>query len=64
VEKLLKEAGYNVSVNATKPRKGAFVVKVDDKSLVELLDMPRPFKKLRELDLDVFAEQLSAISSK
>jgi hypothetical protein len=60
----LKEAGYSVSVNATKPRKGAFVVIVDDKNLVELLDMPRPFKKLRELDLDDLAERLSAISSK
>lgn len=46
-------------VNKDKPRKGSFVITlmVDDVSssdspLVELLDMPRPFKKLRELDLD------------
>ncbi|KAJ1426245.1 hypothetical protein B484DRAFT_330548, partial [Ochromonadaceae sp. CCMP2298] len=52
VEASLKAAGYVVAVNIEKPRKGAFVVAVDGQVAVELLDMPRPFKKLRELDLD------------
>ena len=54
VEKELKAAGYTVSINATKPRKGSFVVTVDEdtKPAIQLLDLQRPFKKLREFDLD------------
>lgn len=54
----LKAAGYSVTVNAEKPRKGAFVVTVEGGGevgvgvAVELLDLARPFKRLRELDLD------------
>ena len=54
VEKELKEAGYTVSINATKPRKGSFVVTIEGQSkpVIELLDLQRPFKKLREFDID------------
>lgn len=53
VEKLLKEAGYeSVEINAEKPRKGAFVVSSGEDNIIELLGMPRPFKKLRELDIE------------
>jgi len=54
VDVALKEAGYEVSINAEKPRKGSFVVKIDgaDEPAINLLDMPRPFKKLRELDVE------------
>lgn len=54
IEKACKDAGFTVTINATKPRKGAFVVTVEgqDSPVVNLLDMPRPFTKLRGLDLD------------
>ncbi len=53
VEKALKEAGFTVTINATKPRKGSFVItRGDDEKVVELLDLPRPFTKLRNLDMD------------
>ena len=41
-----------VSVNLGRPRKGAFVVRTAKKTLVELLAMPRPFPKLKALDMD------------
>ncbi len=60
VEKALRDAGYKVVVNKEKPRKGSFVVTIagKDTPLIELLDMPRPFKKLRELDLDAVLSSL------
>ena len=60
LEKALKDAGYSVSINPEKPRKGAFVVTVDgsDKPAVELLDMPRPFTKLKALDIDEVAAKI------
>ena len=41
-----------------KPRKGAFVVKSNGKVMCELLDMARPFKLLRELDIDALAQKI------
>jgi len=41
-----------VVINPDKPRKGAFVVKTDATTVLELLDMPRPFPKLKALDMD------------
>lgn len=54
VEKALKDAGYTVSINPSKPRKGAFVITREGKEtpIIELLDMPRPFTKLKNLDID------------
>ncbi len=64
IEKACKDAGYTVTINATKPRKGAFVVTIEGKEdapVVNLLDMPRPFAKLRNIDLDqVVADLLAA----
>ena len=40
------------AVNPEKPRKGAFVVTVGGKKVIELLNMPRPFAKLREIDVE------------
>ena len=53
-ENALKEAGYKVTINGDRPRKGAFVVTSNQHKdpLIELLSMPRPFTKLRELDLE------------
>ena len=46
------EGKAEVTVNAEKPRKGAFVVSVGDTKVVELLDMKRPFPALKALDMD------------
>lgn len=60
VEKALKDVdGYSfkLNINTEKPRKGSFVVSIIDgddsnKKIIELLDMPRPFKQLRDTDID------------
>ena len=59
-ETLLKAAGFKVKINEERPRKGSFVVTLNDggKSsvIMNLLDMSRPFKKLRETDLEAAVE--------
>lgn len=52
VQTVLQSAGYKVTINESKPRKGAFVVSLGDKTVIELLDMPRPFTKLRNTDVE------------
>ena len=47
--------GTVVKINEEKPRKGAFVVKAGDTVVTELLDMPRPFAKLKQLDMETVA---------
>ena len=44
-----------MKINEEKPRKGAFVVKAGDTVVTELLDMPRPFAKLKQLDMETVA---------
>lgn len=39
-------------VNEEKPRKGCFEVTVNGKVELSLLDMPRPFTKLKALDME------------
>lgn len=52
IEKAVKAAGLKIQINPEKPRKGAFVVtSPSGKVLLELLDMPRPFTKLKALDM-------------
>ena len=53
VENFLVSKGFSVRVNTEKPRKGSFVVRIGEESkpVIELLALPRPFKKLREIDL-------------
>ena len=52
VEKAVKAAGIKCEINPEKPRKGAFVITSPaGKTLLELLDMPRPFTKLKALDM-------------
>ncbi|KAJ1445702.1 hypothetical protein M885DRAFT_578772 [Pelagophyceae sp. CCMP2097] len=52
-----------VSVNADKPRKGAFVVSVGEAKIVDLVDMKRPFTALKALDMDqVAADTLAALA--
>eukprot|EP00055_Hartaetosiga_balthica_P011999 m.56569 g.56569 ORF g.56569 m.56569 type:complete len:143 (-) comp7804_c0_seq1:3353-3781(-) len=38
--------------NSARPRKGAFEVTVCGEVSISLLDLPRPFKQLRELDME------------
>lgn len=54
IRKALVAAGHRVSVNESKPRRGAFVISIVGKEEpeVELLGLKRPFQPLRELDLD------------
>ena len=42
-------------VNEEKPRKGCFEVSVNGSATLSLLDMPRPFAKLKALDMDEVA---------
>lgn len=60
VAKACQDAGFTVTINPEKPRKGAFVIVREGVStpVVELLDMPRPFTKLRNLDIDKVIEDL------
>ncbi|KAG2425656.1 hypothetical protein HXX76_013500 [Chlamydomonas incerta] len=63
LEKLIKEGapGTSVSVNPDKPRKGCFEVRgPGGKTFVSLLDMPRPFTKLKALDVEALAEEVVA----
>jgi hypothetical protein len=54
VEKALSKEGWTVTTNSGKPRKGSFVVTIngESKPAIELLDLKRPFQKLRDYDLD------------
>ena len=40
---------------------GGFEVFVDEIAVVSLLNMPRPFTKLRELDLEVVAKDVALL---
>lgn len=50
-----------VSINPEKPRKGCFEVRDTEggKTYVSLLDMPRPFTKLKALDIDELAKEIA-----
>tara|TARA_B110001452_G_C15074362_1_gene374991 strand:- start:317 stop:478 length:162 start_codon:yes stop_codon:yes gene_type:complete len=41
-----------VTINPEKPRKGCFEVKVGSSVVLGLYDMPRPFPKLKALDIE------------
>ena len=58
----VKKAVPSVTVahNLQPPRKGSFVVTVKGKEIVNLLDMPRPFTKLRATPLEEVAAQAVA----
>ena len=44
-----------IVVNEEKPRKGCFEVSVNGQATLSLLDMPRPFAKLKALDMEQVA---------
>jgi hypothetical protein len=65
LEKALKAKGFQESISANgdflngeRPRKGSFVVSLNGKVVCELLDMPRPFTKLRNTDVDELADTI------
>jgi len=45
-------------VNAEKPRKGTFEVRVGDDVIISHVGMPRPFKKLRETSMEDVAKKV------
>lgn len=61
MEKLLTAAvpDLKVSINPEKPRKGCFEVRDESGTVfISLLDMPRPFTKLKALDMEAEAEKI------
>ena len=48
----------SITVNPEKPRKGCFEVRVGDKAVLSLLDMPRPFTKLKALEMEDVAKDV------
>ena len=65
LEALLRErlgSRVKVSINpgSERPGKGNFVVTVNGTAAISLVGMPRPFKKLRELDMEAAADSIAA----
>ncbi|DBB01736.1 hypothetical protein WJX77_005900 [Trebouxia sp. C0004] len=61
--KLLQERRpeLEIKLNPSKPRKGCFEIQDQSgKTFVSLLNMPRPFKQLRELDIAKIADDMAA----
>ena len=50
-------------MNEEKPRKGCFEVTAASKTILSLTDMPRPFVKLKALDIDDVAKDVVAALS-
>lgn len=50
--------GAEIKINEEKPRKGCFEVSVNGETVVSLLDMPRPFAKLKALDMEEVASDV------
>lgn len=53
-EAIARAVGHKakVVINKEKPGKGNFVVKVNGRTIVELLAMQRPFPPLKKLDIE------------
>lgn len=62
---LVKEGypGASIVVNAERPRKGHFEVRVGEKVILTLAGMPRPFKRLRETELSEVIHELDVFLS-
>ena len=65
LQKALQNENVKVVLNEEKPRKGAFVVTIAEPVpaiVLELLNLQRPFPKLKALDIDeVFADTIKAL---
>jgi len=53
-----------VAINRTKPRKGCFEVTVSgsEEPVLSLLDMPRPFSRLKALDMEDVVESVKKVA--
>ena len=49
-----------VEINAEKPRKGTFVVRVGGATIIDLVGLARPFPKLKALDMEEVINQCKA----
>jgi len=58
----LTQSGFKVLINSEKPRKGSFTVVIIKQgirhSIIELLNMSRPFNELKILDMEKVAEDI------
>ncbi|XP_014503958.1 selenoprotein H [Vigna radiata var. radiata] len=59
------DCGVNVILNPEKPRRGCFEIRQEGgKKFISLLDMKRPFKPMRDLDMDkVISDIIDEISN-
>ena len=53
-----------MTINPEKPRKGCFEGRVGDQVCLSLTDMPRPFLKLKALDMDEVAKNVIKAAAK
>ena len=58
----LNNAGFTVTINPNKPRKGSFVVTIVkgncQNNFIELLNMQRPFTELKSIDMNIAVEDI------
>lgn len=68
MQKALVAIGVEVVINAVKPRKGSFVVTAtkdeEEKVFINLLDLPRPFTKLKGTDMNALASEMTEFFEK
>ena len=74
LEKLVKAGNKSVKIEtnpksiypcvrgdpSTRPRKGTFEVRIGEKKVISLVGMPRPFKKLKALDIEDLSKKVLA----
>ena len=56
IEEKLESENIQVVINAEKPRKGVFEVRVGESVIVSTGPEPRPFPALKALDVDAVAQ--------
>lgn len=56
---------FKVKINDEKPRKGAFVITMEGRAapILEMLDLTRPFPKLKSLDMDKVIEDIFTVAN-
>lgn len=53
MRKIFEDAGYSVNENS---RKGSFIVMLDGKHIINLVDQVRPFPELKALDVEAICQ--------
>ena len=56
----INDKSVKVVVNSAPPRKGTFSVAVNGDDIVSFVGMARPFKPLREADIDALVNQINS----